>query len=149
MQAREALAPRLLYVLTEDWYFLSHRLPMARAAVPAGLEVHVATNAAQDGDAIEREGFLGSQRRTHAGRGAPDAAGIAHLMSAVVACRRPRSSDPTSIPETEVAQCRREPGVTWFGQISPPCGGTLTSQYCRPMAKVCQKAYSRRLRVAP
>jgi len=27
---------RLLYVVTEDWAFLSHRLPMARAAVLAG-----------------------------------------------------------------------------------------------------------------
>ena len=24
--------PRLLYLVTEDWYFCSHRLPMARAA---------------------------------------------------------------------------------------------------------------------
>src|SRR5277367_3764811 len=50
-------APRLLYVVTEDWYFLSHRLPMARAARAAGFEVHVATNVGDDADAIEREGF--------------------------------------------------------------------------------------------
>jgi hypothetical protein len=25
-------APRLIYLVTEDWYFISHRLPMARAA---------------------------------------------------------------------------------------------------------------------
>ena len=25
-------APRLVYLVTEDWYFLSHRLPMAKAA---------------------------------------------------------------------------------------------------------------------
>ena len=37
------MAPtRILYVVTEDWYFLSHRLPMARAAKAAGYE-HVAT----------------------------------------------------------------------------------------------------------
>ena len=24
--------PRLLYLITEDWYFLSHRLDLARAA---------------------------------------------------------------------------------------------------------------------
>ena len=35
--------PRLLYLVSEDWYFLSHRLPMARAARDAGYEVHVAT----------------------------------------------------------------------------------------------------------
>ena len=33
--------PRLLYVVSEDWYFLAHRLPMARAARDAGYEVHV------------------------------------------------------------------------------------------------------------
>ena len=33
MPSQEHLSPpRLLYVVSEDWYFLSHRLPMARAA---------------------------------------------------------------------------------------------------------------------
>jgi glycosyltransferase involved in cell wall biosynthesis len=48
---------RLLYVVTEDWYFLSHRLPMARAARDAGFEVHVATRVADGAKAIETEGF--------------------------------------------------------------------------------------------
>jgi glycosyltransferase involved in cell wall biosynthesis len=50
--------PRLLFVVTEDWFFLSHRLPMARAAQAAGFEVHVATNVADGGAAIAREGFV-------------------------------------------------------------------------------------------
>jgi len=50
--------PRLLYVVTEDWYFLSHRLPMARAARDAGFEVHVATNVKDGASAIAREGFI-------------------------------------------------------------------------------------------
>lgn len=50
--------PRLLYVVTEDWYFLSHRLPMARAARDAGFEVHVATNVTNGAEAIAREGFI-------------------------------------------------------------------------------------------
>src|SRR4029077_2929598 len=50
-------APRILYVVTEDWYFLSHRLPMARAAKAAGYEVHVATRLNRGKDAIEAEGF--------------------------------------------------------------------------------------------
>ena len=52
------MAPRLLYVVTEDWYFLSHRLPMARAARDAGYEIHVATRIKDGGEAIEREGFV-------------------------------------------------------------------------------------------
>lgn len=35
--------PRLLFVVTEDWYFVSHRLPHAAAAIEAGFEVAVAT----------------------------------------------------------------------------------------------------------
>ncbi len=48
---------RILYVVTEDWYFLSHRLPMARAAKESGLEVHVATRFGSGKAAIEAEGF--------------------------------------------------------------------------------------------
>jgi glycosyltransferase involved in cell wall biosynthesis len=51
------MAPRILYVVTEDWYFLSHRLPMARAAKVAGYEVHVATRIKDGRARIEREGF--------------------------------------------------------------------------------------------
>ena len=47
----------LVYLVTEDWYFLSHRLPMALAAQRAGYEVHVATHVASDGPAIESYGF--------------------------------------------------------------------------------------------
>jgi glycosyltransferase involved in cell wall biosynthesis len=50
--------PRLLYLVSEDWYFLSHRLPMARAARAAGYEVHVATHIVDGGEAIASEGFV-------------------------------------------------------------------------------------------
>ncbi len=49
--------PRLLYLVTEDWYFCSHRLPVARAARDAGAEVVVATRVTAHGPAIEAEGF--------------------------------------------------------------------------------------------
>jgi glycosyltransferase involved in cell wall biosynthesis len=49
--------PILVYLVTEDWYFLSHRLPMALAAQRAGYEVHVATHVAAGGPAIESHGF--------------------------------------------------------------------------------------------
>ena len=51
-------APRLIYLVTEDWYFVMHRLLMARAAKQAGFEVHVATPVVDHGKAIEREGFI-------------------------------------------------------------------------------------------
>ena len=48
---------KILYLISEDWYFISHRLPMARAAKRAGYEVHVATRVSECADAITREGF--------------------------------------------------------------------------------------------
>jgi glycosyltransferase involved in cell wall biosynthesis len=52
-----SLPPRLAYLVTEDWYFISHRLPMARAAHQAGFEVHVLTRVDRHGQAITAEGF--------------------------------------------------------------------------------------------
>ena len=49
--------PIILYLVTEDWYFWSHRLPIARAARDAGWEVLVATRVENHGEQIEREGF--------------------------------------------------------------------------------------------
>lgn len=48
---------RLVYLVTEDWYFLSHRLPMAREAKRAGYEVHVVTHVNKGAAAIAAEGF--------------------------------------------------------------------------------------------
>jgi len=48
---------RLLYVANEDYAFLMHRLPMARAAREAGFEVHVATNVTKGAAAIAAERF--------------------------------------------------------------------------------------------
>jgi glycosyltransferase involved in cell wall biosynthesis len=56
-RANQRVMPVLVYLVTEDWYFLSHRLPMARAAQRAGYEVHVATNVVDGGAAIEGYGF--------------------------------------------------------------------------------------------
>ncbi|HEY7998121.1 MAG TPA: glycosyltransferase family 4 protein [Pseudolabrys sp.] len=52
------MVQKVLYLVSEDWYFVSHRLPMARAARGAGYEVHVATRIAAHAAAIEREGFI-------------------------------------------------------------------------------------------
>ncbi|MFZ0150138.1 MAG: glycosyltransferase family 4 protein [Xanthobacteraceae bacterium] len=58
MSGANSAKRRLLYVVTEDWAFLSHRLPMARAAREAGFEVHVATRISDGGAAIEAERFI-------------------------------------------------------------------------------------------
>jgi glycosyltransferase involved in cell wall biosynthesis len=49
--------PRLLFVVTEDWYFVSHRLPLALAALKAGFDVALATRVNQHGSLIENSGL--------------------------------------------------------------------------------------------
>lgn len=44
-------------LVTEDWYFLSHRLPIACAARDAGFDVIIATHVQDYGETIIREGF--------------------------------------------------------------------------------------------
>ncbi len=51
------LKPILIYLVTEDWYFMSHRLPMALEAQRAGYDVHVVTQVTNDGAAIEALGL--------------------------------------------------------------------------------------------
>jgi glycosyltransferase involved in cell wall biosynthesis len=48
---------RLLFVVNAPEFFLSHRLPLALAARPAGYDVHVATAAGEAVLDIERQGF--------------------------------------------------------------------------------------------
>ena len=53
-----ALAGRtVLFLVTEDWYFWSHRLPLARAAQEAGARVVVATRVDAHGARLAAEGF--------------------------------------------------------------------------------------------
>ena len=48
---------KLLFVVADDWYFLSHRLPLALAALHEGCEVIVATRVGTQGDQIIDAGF--------------------------------------------------------------------------------------------
>jgi glycosyltransferase involved in cell wall biosynthesis len=60
--------PRLLYLVTEDWYFCSHRLPLAAAAREAGFDVSVATRVREHADEIRAAGVepipIGLSRRS-------------------------------------------------------------------------------------
>lgn len=49
--------PRLLYLITEDWYFWSHRLDLTRAAAQAGFDVLIATRVTDHAELIVQEGF--------------------------------------------------------------------------------------------
>ena len=52
-----ARRPKLLYLVSEDWYFVSHRLPLAIAAKAAGFDVSVATRVQHHGDTIREAGL--------------------------------------------------------------------------------------------
>ncbi len=50
-------APKLLYFVTEDWYFCSHRFPLAVAAREAGYDVGVITRVRDHGQTINDAGL--------------------------------------------------------------------------------------------
>ena len=51
----------VVMLVTEDWYFWSHRLAIARAARAAGARVVVATRVGAHRAAMEREGLRGDR----------------------------------------------------------------------------------------
>ncbi len=54
---RPASPPRLAFIVTEDWFFVSHFLPMARAARAAGFEVLVIARVRDHRAVLEAEGL--------------------------------------------------------------------------------------------
>src|SRR3546814_14345271 len=48
---------KVLYLVSEDWYFCSHRLPLGRAAREAGADVVVATRVKDHAAPIEAAGL--------------------------------------------------------------------------------------------
>ncbi|HEX3954212.1 MAG TPA: glycosyltransferase family 4 protein [Stellaceae bacterium] len=57
LRDRAAARGKLIFLVTEDWYFWSHRLPVARAARDVGFEIIVATRVRDHGERIRGEGF--------------------------------------------------------------------------------------------
>lgn len=51
------MKPCFLFLITEDWYFWSHRLPLARAVRDAGFRVIIATRVHNHSEQIKSEGF--------------------------------------------------------------------------------------------
>lgn len=49
---------KLLIIVNVDWFFLSHRLPIALGALRAGYEVHIATKLTQGPEQLEAYGFI-------------------------------------------------------------------------------------------
>lgn len=82
--------PKLLFVATEDWFFCSHFLPMARAAVAMGLDVGVVARIKQDGARIEETGARAIAWDAKRGsRGPVEAARALRSLSAIFRAERP------------------------------------------------------------
>ena len=78
--------PKLLFLVTEDWYFVSHRLSIAMAAREAGYDVAVATRARQHVEIIQKTGIRVIPFELSRRVGNP----LAELMSLFLLYRRER-----------------------------------------------------------
>ena len=52
------MSHKLLFVVNVDWFFLSHRLPIALYAMQQGYQVHIATGLTDKQDELERHGLV-------------------------------------------------------------------------------------------
>lgn len=57
MDSLEKKGKSILYVVSDDWYFCSHRLPIAIKARDSGFNVHVICNIKDDAEKIKNLGF--------------------------------------------------------------------------------------------
>ena len=84
------LNAKLLFVVTEDWFFCSHFLPMARTAVGMGLDVAVVTRVRGHREAIEATGARVIAWNARRGsRGLLAAAGAVRSLAAILRAERP------------------------------------------------------------
>jgi glycosyltransferase involved in cell wall biosynthesis len=91
--ARAQPPPRIIYVVSEDSYFLSHCLIMARAARAAGFEIHVVTNVTEEAAHIRAEDFTVHAVRFKRGTPAP----LRTLRSILALRRLYRAIDPAIV----------------------------------------------------
>ncbi|MGL5167207.1 MAG: glycosyltransferase family 4 protein [Afipia sp.] len=104
----------ILYVETEQRAFLSHRLPMARAARNAGFDVHVALSAGLNSEIIRAEGFTPHTTPYRRGGLSPFRA-----ISTIMALRRiKRELSPAIVHHVGMQMCVLG-GISSFGMTTP------------------------------
>lgn len=109
--------PKLLYLVSEDWYFVSHRLALAVAAREAGYDVVVAARVNAAGDAIRDAGLrLVPIPFERAGLRAP---GEAATLAALVSLYR-----------------RERPDIAHHVAVKPTIYGTLAARLAATPAVV-------------
>jgi glycosyltransferase involved in cell wall biosynthesis len=108
-----AAQPKLLYLVSKDWYFVSHRLALAAAAKAAGFDVAVATRVARHADPIRAAGLrLIPINFTRAGL-------------------RP-VSELLSLRELAAVYKREAPDLVHHVSVKPVIYGTLAAHFARP-----------------
>lgn len=58
LYGKTVMKPKLLFVVNVDWFFLSHRLPIALEAIRNGYEVHIATALTDKLEVLKRHGLV-------------------------------------------------------------------------------------------
>lgn len=82
---------RLLFVVTEDWYFLSHRIALAKAAQADGWQVHLATRIGEHEKRLLDEGII-VHPLTWNRRSKNPLAELRALLTLIAICRKVRPS---------------------------------------------------------
>ena len=100
---------KLLFVVAEDWYFLSHRLPLAIAATQEGFDVAVATRVQNGGQEIVRAGL----------RLIP----LKHLKRE----KRSPLNELRSITELRAVYCHEKPDVIHHVALKPVLYGNIAA----------------------
>jgi len=111
------LNKKILYVVNVDWFFISHRLPIATQAVSKGFEVHVACRITSHGDLLKSHGL--------------------HVHPLEI----PRSKiSPISFIRTFIEMCNLfkliKPDLVHLITIKPVLLGGIASRYCKVPAVV-------------
>jgi len=57
-EGESRMSPTLLFVVNVDWFFLSHRLPIALEAMRQGYQVHIATGLTDKQGELQRNGLV-------------------------------------------------------------------------------------------
>ena len=108
-----AAQPKLLYLVSKDWYFVSHRLALATAAKAAGFDVAVATRVTRHADPIRAAGLrLIPINFTRAGL-------------------RP-VSELLSLRELAAVYKREAPDLVHHVSVKPVIYGTLAARFAQP-----------------
>lgn len=127
-----ATRPKILFVAVEDWFFASHFLPMARAAIAEGYAVVVATRVRDHRSAIEATGArVIAMEGERGSRNPAGLAGEAYRLMRVLKAERPdilhliglRPILVGSLAGRGAGILRRVVAVTGLGLIGAQGGG--------------------------